>query len=60
MVAAMPARDAVFQLGGGPWYGYWHGVIPPVVEWRCLTRDSELLELTLWLVPMGRLEFRTH
>ena len=32
LVATTPARDAVFQLGGEPWYGYWYGVIPQVVE----------------------------
>jgi len=32
LLASTPARDAVFQLGGEPWYGYWYGVIPQVVE----------------------------
>jgi hypothetical protein len=28
----MPARDVGFRLGGGPWYGYWYGVILQVVD----------------------------
>ena len=28
----MPAGFADFQLGGGPWYGQWYGVILEVVE----------------------------
>ncbi len=28
----MRAGYAVFQLGVGPWYGYWYGVILQVVE----------------------------
>ncbi len=28
----MRAGYAAFQLGGGPWYGYWYGVILQVVE----------------------------
>ena len=28
----MLAEHAVFELGGGPWYGYWYGVILQVVE----------------------------
>jgi hypothetical protein len=28
----MRAGYVVFQLGGGPWYGYWYGVILEVVE----------------------------
>ena len=32
LAAMMPAEYADFQLGGGPWYGYWYGVIPQVVE----------------------------
>ncbi len=30
--ATMRAGNAAFQLGGGPWYGYWYGVILQVVE----------------------------
>jgi hypothetical protein len=28
----MLARDAALRMGGGPWYGYWYGVILEVVE----------------------------
>ena len=31
-MAVMPAEYAAFQLGDGPWYGYWYGVIRQVVE----------------------------
>jgi hypothetical protein len=28
----MPAGYAAFQLGDGPWHGYWYGLILQVVE----------------------------
>jgi hypothetical protein len=36
----MPAGYAAFQLGGEPWYGYWYGVIPQVVEQVLLLRQG--------------------
>ncbi|MEE8250476.1 MAG: hypothetical protein V3R24_01940 [Gemmatimonadales bacterium] len=32
LVAVIATGYAVFQLGGGPWYGYWYGVILLVVD----------------------------
>ena len=37
----MPARHAAFQLGGGPWYGYWYGVIHQVVEGESYVSPSQ-------------------
>ncbi len=37
----MPARDAAFRLGDGPWYGYWYGVILEVVDGSSKEFDEE-------------------
>ena len=31
LLASTLAGHAAFELGGGPWYGYWYGVILQVV-----------------------------
>jgi hypothetical protein len=32
VVAMMLAEYAAFEMCGGPWYGYWYGVIRQVVD----------------------------
>ena len=57
----MPAGYAAFQLGGGPWYGYWYGVILQVVEWRRLIWDSDSQEHFVASCPhLGTDASRTH
>ena len=43
LVATKPAGYAAFKLGGGPWYGYWYGVILEVVDGTSEGLDEERL-----------------
>jgi len=50
----MPAGYAGFQLGGGPWCGYWYGVILQVVDgvlasFRGPLATNVLQSLPYWL-----------
>jgi len=43
LVATMLAEYAAFEMGDGPWYGYWYGVILQVVDGVRTGFDDERL-----------------